>query len=438
MRNRILSMMFSLTALAVLLAVFAQTAVSYRLFEEQVLDDLSVSTRVCAKMVESIGTEAAMDAFEESYRVTLIRQDGVVLMDSQADAQRMENHANRPEFLGAAQHGEGQTVRASETMARSEFYYAVRLADGSVLRLARQGGSIMNVYRSVLPVMLLLLALLLALSYLLARTLAKRLIYPIEQLTQRLGDENAVAAYPELEPFINMIEIQHEEILRTADMRVQFTANVSHELKTPLTSISGYAELIESGMAQGEQAKAFSHEIRRSADRLLTLINDIIRLSQMDSPMTEMKLEAVDLAQVARETMEQLTLSARKLNVTLHQTGSGGIVRADRRMMEELVYNLCDNAIRYNVSGGSVTLDVQTRSSGVVLTVADTGIGISPEHQEHIFERFYRVDKSRSKATGGTGLGLAIVKHIAAKHEAKLEIESELGRGTKIRVVFSK
>ena len=285
---------------------------------------------------------------------------------------------------------------------------------------------------------LLLAAGMAGVSLYLAHLLTARLVQPIEQMTAHLNNVSGVARYPELEPFMDMIEQQHEEILRSANMRVEFTANVSHELKTPLTSISGYAELIESGMAQGEQAKTFAGEIHKSANRLLTLINDIIRLSQMDAPMPDLKFEPVDLAQIATNTFEQLEMSARKVDVTLQLDAKQAVVEADRQMMDELLYNLCDNAIRYNVRGGSVKLEVRPIRDKVIVCVQDTGIGISPENQEHVFERFYRVDKSRSKATGGTGLGLAIVKHIAVKHNAQIELESELGRGTKISVIFDR
>jgi len=276
--------------------------------------------------------------------------------------------------------------------------------------------------------------------------LANGMLYSDDMLSERLewlekeciSTLQGSAIYPEFEPFMHMIQRQHEEILRNADMRVQFTANVSHELKTPLTSISGYAELIESGMASGERAGHFAGEIRKSANRLLTLINDIIRLSQMDSPAQELALEPVDLALVAGAALEQLKLSAAKQNVTLRLDARTAVVHADREMMEELLYNLCDNAIRYNVRGGSVHVEIHPVRERVIVCVQDTGIGISKEHQERIFERFYRVDKSRSKATGGTGLGLAIVKHIAAKHGAQISIDSELGRGTSISVSFER
>ena len=191
-------------------------------------------------------------------------------------------------------------------------------------------------------------------------------------------------------------------------------------------------------MAQGEQAKTFAAEIHKSANRLLTLINDIIRLSQMDAPMPSLKFEPVELAQIAANTFEQLEMSARKADVSLQLDARHAVVEADRQMMDELLYNLCDNAIRYNVRGGSVRLEVRPVRDKVIVCVQDTGIGISPENQEHVFERFYRVDKSRSKATGGTGLGLAIVKHIAVKHNAQITLESELGRGTTISVTFDR
>ena len=230
--------------------------------------------------------------------------------------------------------------------------------------------------------------------------------------------------------------------MRNANMRQEFTANVSHELKTPLTSISGYSELIESGMAAGDDAKRFAGEIHKSSQRLLSLINDIIRISELDAISTEEIFETVNLYETARSTVQMLEISAQKHSIIIDVTGSDVNITADKQMLEELIYNLCDNAIRYNNPGGKVKVSVYTRqNNGVtenVIEVADNGIGIPKEHQDRIFERFYRVDKSRSKSTGGTGLGLAIVKHIVAKHHnAHIELESELGKGTTIRVVFA-
>ena len=424
---------------AILATTLLLSWVNYEMFKGRVMDDLEAYGRMFAvEMNGEAETQSALHSLEEDIRVTLVHADGTVYYDNFADPNAMDNHADRPEIRQALENGSGSDIRNSSTVDQSAFYYAVRLKNGDVMRLAQEASNIWSVYFRSMPLIMLLAAGMACVSLYLARLLTARLVQPIERMTAHLNNVSGVARYPELEPFMDMIEQQHEEILRSANMRVEFTANVSHELKTPLTSISGYAELIESGMAQGEQAKTFAAEIHKSANRLLTLINDIIRLSQMDAPMPDLKFEPVDLAQIAANTFEQLEMSARKADVTLQLDAKPAMVEADRQMMDELLYNLCDNAIRYNVHGGSVKLEVRPIRDKVIVCVQDTGIGISPENQEHVFERFYRVDKSRSKATGGTGLGLAIVKHIAVKHNAQIELESELGRGTKISVIFER
>ena len=399
MRKKILTYFIYIILAATAASTVVMGLLSYNMFEEQVLSSLRYDAQALAALVEQ-GGEARLPQLDGRVRVTLIRADGTVTYDGEANPASMGNHAQRPEVAQALEAGEGSDVRNSQTVSKNTFYYALRMNDGSVVRVAQEASNIWSIYMSATPMIVLLLALLVGVCVWAARLLTMRLVGPIEQMTAHLDNVSGVARYPELEPFMEMIERQHEEILRSADMRVEFTANVSHELKTPLTSISGYAELIESGMAEGDMAKRFAGEIHKSANRLLTLINDIIRLSQMDSPEQELHL--------------------------------------DRRMMEELIYNLTDNAIRYNVRGGSVRVAVHPVRERIIVCVQDTGIGISKEHQEHIFERFYRVDKSRSKATGGTGLGLAIVKHIAAKHNALITVDSELGRGTTITVSFER
>ena len=437
MRKKILTYFIYIILAATAASTVMMGLLSYNMFEEQVLSSLRYDAQALAALVEQ-GGEARLPQLDGRVRVTLIRADGTVTYDGEANPASMGNHAQRPEVAQALEAGEGSDVRNSQTVSKNTFYYALRMNDGSVMRVAQEASNIWSIYMSATPMIVLLLALLVGVCVWAARLLTMRLVGPIEQMTAHLDNVSGVARYPELEPFMEMIERQHEEILRSADMRVEFTANVSHELKTPLTSISGYAELIESGMAEGDMAKRFAGEIHKSANRLLTLINDIIRLSQMDSPEQELHLESVNLAQVAQTTVEQLRLSAAKMQVSLELDARPAAVWADRRMMEELIYNLTDNAIRYNVRGGSVRVAVHPVRERIIVCVQDTGIGISKEHQEHIFERFYRVDKSRSKATGGTGLGLAIVKHIAAKHNALISVDSELGRGTTITVSFER
>ena len=439
MKKKIFKYFACMITVAILATTLLLSWVNYEMFQGRVMDDLEAYGRMFAvEMNGEAETQSALHSLEENIRVTLVHADGTVYYDNFADPNAMDNHADRPEIRQALENGSGSDIRNSSTVDQSAFYYAVRLKNGDVMRLAQEASNIWSVYFRSMPLIMLLAAGMACVSLYLAHLLTARLVQPIERMTAHLNNVSGVARYPELEPFMDMIEQQHEEILRSANMRVEFTANVSHELKTPLTSISGYAELIESGMAQGEQAKTFAAEIHKSANRLLTLINDIIRLSQMDAPMPDLKFEPVDLAQIATNTFEQLEMSARKADVTLQLDAKPAMVEADRQMMDELLYNLCDNAIRYNVHGGSVKLEVRPIRDKVIVCVQDTGIGISPENQEHVFERFYRVDKSRSKATGGTGLGLAIVKHIAVKHNAQIELESELGRGTKISVIFER
>ena len=227
---------------------------------------------------------------------------------------------------------------------------------------------------------------------------------------------------------VDVTESQNAE-----QMRREFSANVSHELKTPLQGIIGSAELLESGMVRAEDTTRFVGHIRKEASRLVNLIEDIIRLSQLDEGV-ELPTEQVDILQLCQDVKEILAPSAAKKNIKVNVTGNGFTVKGVRRMLQEIIYNLCDNAIKYNVPGGSVTIHAENRQ----LSICDTGIGIPAEHQSRVFERFYRVDKSHSKASGGTGLGLSIVKHAAAYHKAEIHLESTPGRGTTITVLFDK
>ena len=217
--------------------------------------------------------------------------------------------------------------------------------------------------------------------------------------------------------------------------RQEFTANVSHELKTPLQSIIGSAELLETGLVKEEDKGKFVGNIRKEASRLVNLINDIIRLSQLDESY-EIATETVELLSVTNEVVEVLTSSAEKKNVTLNVEGESCTIFGVQRYIYEIIYNLCDNAIRYNVDGGKVTIKISKESGRPEISVTDTGIGIASEHHNRIFERFYRVDKSHSKETGGTGLGLSIVKHAVQFHNAKVTLDSEIGKGTTVIVKF--
>ncbi len=438
MKRRILSYFMRMLAVSIAASMILMTLLTYSMFETRIIEDLSVDARVLEALLGSSDARQVMSELDDALRVTIIAPDGGVIYDNRSEANEMDNHAARQEVRQALESGEGSDVRESSTMETSTYYYAIRLDDGRVLRVSKEASSIWMLYMRALPLFLIVTLLMIGASVMAARVLTDRLVEPIRRLTEDMDGEHSAASYPEIQPFMRTIRSQHEEILKNANMRVDFTANVTHELKTPLTSISGYAELIESGMAGGEMAQRFAGEIHKSANRLLTLINDIIHLSQMDSPEHRIEREVIDLAEIARATVQGLRMNALKMGVTLLVDARESTISADKGLMEELIYNLCDNAIRYNVRGGSVRVEVRPVREKVLLLVQDTGIGIGKENQERVFERFYRVDKSRSKATGGTGLGLAIVKHIAAQHEATLSLESELGRGTAITVSFER
>lgn len=369
---------------------------------------------------------------ENELRITWIAADGSVLYDSYAGNAVLTGHGDRPEVIQALQQGEGTSIRKSQTMEESIFFYAKRTEDGSVLRIAKTAGSIFHLYRNMLPVILLIAVLSFLVSMWLAGCLTKAFVRPIAQMAEDMEHLEKVTAYKELMPFIELIRIRQEEASKNAKIRQEFTANVSHELKTPLTSISGYAELIANGMASKKEGRHFAEEIYQNAQRLLTLLNDILRLSELDdTPEKQLAFEYIDLYELASRCAVMMEPIAVRHEVTLSLKGTPLMIYADRELMEELLYNLCDNAIRYNKKGGHVWITVTDR-----LIIQDDGIGISPKFQKRVFERFFRVDKSRSRKTGGTGLGLAIVKHIAEAHNAVISLDSDEGIGTTVCVEF--
>lgn len=437
MKNKIKSSLILIAIAAIFSTMLLITLVYYDLFRGQVMEDLKTYAKLLSRHgdiqeVQAAGEEARADGI----RITIVDQNGQVVYDNEVDRYDMENHRERPEIAEALAEGEGQTVRRSKTLDRSTFYYAIQLQEGSVLRISKETNSIYSVFGRVFPSLTIIALVLVGLCMLIAHYLTRSLIGPIEKLAESLDEQGASAEYEELTPFANMIREQHRDVIKNAKMRQEFTANVSHELKTPLTSISGYAELIETGMASEADVERFARGIHSSANRLLILINDIIRLSELDDAEEEVRFERLNLYQAAGICVDMLSLNAEKHNVSLKLQGMDSYINGNKQMIEELLYNLCDNAIRYNNVNGQVIVEVYPRLQETLLVVRDTGIGIPKKHQERIFERFYRVDKSRSKSTGGTGLGLAIVKHIISRHDAGIVLESEEGKGTKITVIF--
>lgn len=503
----------------------------------------AVSTDRDPEEIKALGTLCAD-------RITLVKKDGTVLYDNETLVAEMENHGTRPEIRRAAETGVGEDSRLSETLETQTYYYALRLANGDILRIAATADSAFGALASASPWIVLVVLLALLVAALLASRLTHVFLAPIVSLD--LYDPLKNEAYDELSPLLHRIDrqnrrinIQMDELRRrqaefddiTARMdeglvlfsssgdilfsnnvihqlfpqdkatgnyltlcrdaayveaveqalrggsahtrmekngriwslaassvaeegaghaavllivdvtereqaeqqRQEFTANVSHELKTPLTSIMGYAEIIEAGIAKPTDVVPFAGKIRTEAQRLLSLIEDIIRLSQLDAGGEEIPFEPIELQPLCCTVRSRLQSKADRLGLKIECTGENATVSGQRRTLEQMVFNLADNALAYNRPNGSVTIETGTDSDGApFVRVSDTGIGIAPADQKRVFERFYRVDKSHSKMTGGTGLGLSIVKHGAALHGAALTLDSTLNVGTRITLTFPK
>ncbi|MBR5508825.1 MAG: two-component sensor histidine kinase [Lachnospiraceae bacterium] len=426
----------------ILLTTVLVTAVFYNFFKKEIIEELKTYTRVLQSTgvfhVEGEIGETAYDSLGlKTLRISLINSDGIVLYDNDVDVGGLDNHGDRPEIAEALKNGSGQSIRRSDTLDANSFYYAVRQENGSVLRVAKEASSIWRIFKSALPIVVAMAVGMLMICWCLSSQATKSLMAPIDYLADHLDECDDLPVYKEMVPFVQTIRKQHTDIVKNARMRQDFTANISHELKTPLTSISGYAELIEHQMVASKDIPRFAGEIHRSAQRMLTMINDIIKLSELDvMEATTMVFDRVPLYQLAENCVNMLQINAEKHQVSLELKGIPCEITANKEMVEETLYNLCDNAIRYNHENGKVIVTVEPAGTKVRLCVEDTGIGIPSKHQERVFERFYRVDKSRSKATGGTGLGLAIVKHIVAQHKAEMILESEVDQGTKITILF--
>ncbi|MGM9537835.1 MAG: ATP-binding protein [Candidatus Onthomonas sp.] len=447
MRRKIFWYIFA-GAMAVFVACFSVTMWAvYGYFNRESQEQLEGDAAYLSAAVQAAGVGFLEDmeqqpAFE---RITWIDADGSVLYDSEVDPGTLENHNQREEVLQARETGIGQSVRYSQTLSIKTTNYAVLQEDGRVLRVSSTQRTMLNLILGMWLPILAVILLAVVLSALLAARVARSVTRPVNEIDLEHPDENAV--YPELRPLARRINSQNRQIQRQMELLVQehqrqdrirreFTANVSHELKTPLTSISGYAEIIHAGIAKPEDIQRFSGKIYDEAQRLQALVGDIIQLSRLEELGSELDREPVELYRLCQEVAQRFQPQADGRDLTLTVEGSPQTIQGSPVLLREMVGNLCDNAIKYNREGGSVVLSVNRVGDRVVLSVRDTGIGIPEEDQSRVFERFYRVDKSHSKAVGGTGLGLSIVKHGAACHNAQIQLESQPGQGTEIRLSF--
>ena len=429
------SMVFVLTATLVIAYIFL-TGIMYRQTVTTVEEEIHREADYISKAVQISGTEYLnqMDEVRANTRITWISAEGTVLYDSTEDEHTFENHKNRPEVKKAFAKGEGEDIRKSDTIGEEMCYYAEKMPDGTVLRVSRTMNSAMKSAFHILPFMIFLALIMIVTAWLLSKWQIERLIRPINTLDLEKPLEQEM--YPELQPLLERIEQSNKEKEAVAAMRREFSANVSHELKTPLTSISGYAEIMKDGLVRLEDMQHFSEKIYQEASRLITLVEDIIKLSRLDEGRVELEKEEVDLYELSREIISRLAPQAAKNRVRLELTGESVKYTGIRQILDEMIYNITENAIKYNNPGGKVSVWAGNTLQGKKVVVTDNGIGIPEDQIDRIFERFYRVDKSHSKERGGTGLGLSIVKHGVILHHGEVHVESKLGEGTRMELVF--
>ena len=418
--------------------------ISYNYFSEIQKNQLKNETELAAAGVALSGKSYFDNLNAKDYRITWIDSSGNVLFDNEINAEKMENHLEREEIKEALTSGIGESSRYSDTLAEKQLYAAKRLPDGSVIRLAVVQLAIWALFLGFAQPICFVIVIALVLSFLLASRLARKIVEPINEIdldnpSQYYDQEN----YKEVEPLLRRISAQQrqikndqEQIEQTALIRQEFTANVSHELKTPLHAISGYAELIEKGLVKDDDIKSFAEKIRIESVRLTNLVEDIINLTRLDNGVDDTEEEECDLYRIAENAIDSLEVAAFASNITVTLDGTSAPMLGIPQMLYSIVYNLCDNAIKYNHNGGSVQLTVKQEYDKTILSVKDSGVGIPEECIDRIFERFYRVDKSHSKEVGGTGLGLSIVKHAVIIHNGKIDVNSKVGEGTEFIIIL--
>ncbi len=436
-----------IVALAVFLAsLFFVMGATYSYFTGVQKNQLKIETQLASQGVSLSGMDYFDHLNSRDIRITWISADGSILYDNEANTSDMENHLEREEIKDAFENGYGESSRYSQTLAEKLFYSAQLLPDGTVLRLSGKQNTLWTLILGFGQPIALVALLALILSVILASQLSRKIVEPINRIdlenpTSYLG----IKEYKEIEPRLRRMNTQQMEIRlnqaeleKTSQIRQEFTANASHELKTPLHAISGYAELLENNMVKPDDIRPFAGKIRLEAQRMSQLVSDIIDLTKLDGGADGMQRENVDLLQIAQNAVDSVQAVAEEQQITLTLSGENAPYYGVPQVLYSIIYNLCDNAIKYNRANGSVDVAIKNTGESVILTVRDTGIGIPQEHQDRIFERFYRVDKSHSREIGGTGLGLSIVKHGVMVHHAKIAVESVPGTGTTFTIVFPK
>ena len=406
-------------------------------------EQMKLQVSLVAEGVELSGVEYLKELAPEEHRITWISADGKVLYDTDEDETGMENHLDREEVEEAFKTGYGESSRISSTMTQRLFYSAKKLSDGTVIRISDARNSIWLLLFGILQPLLLVSVFAILISLFLAHRLSKKIVEPINQLD--LDHPMETTDYPEIIPLQKRLAKQQEQIARDKEklenistIQRDFTANVSHELKTPIQTISGYAELMQNGMVNEEDLPRVADRLYSESRRMGQLVEDILELSRLENDIETPAREAVDVYTVAQNAVESLAIKAEQSDVTLELTGDHVDIIGVPEQVHAILYNLCDNAIRYNRPGGSVSVRVSGDNVDAVIEVADTGIGSPESDYDRIFERFYQVDKSHSRKVGGTGLGLAIVQYAVGTHNGSIHVESVENAGSTFTVTLPK
>lgn len=445
MTKKIFNSIFWTAMLVFIAAFFLIEAASYYYDTDEDKKQLIYTTDNIANAMNDGETDFLSSFNEKGYRMTWIAKNGTVLYDNQGDASKMDNHLNRPEVQTALIKGTGESERYSSTILKREVYYAIVLDDGTILRSAMILNSFWWRILSEMQMIIFITILIVVVSLLVAKGLSEALIRPLNNIDLDHPVKSMRKDYKEIMPLLERLEaeqgaMRNEERMReeAEELRREFTANVSHELKTPIHTISGYTELLKNGLVKEQDLEEFSGKIYKETQRMSKLVQDIIELSHLDEGASNMEWQDNDLSDIARVCVDRLKPLAFENNITLQFRSEPAKIYCIPTLLEEIVTNLTENAIKYNRPNGLVTVTVkEDKANGdVVLEVRDTGIGIPEEHLDRIFERFYRVDKSHSRAVGGTGLGLSIVKHAVMIHKGKIGIDSTPDVGTTMTVRF--
>lgn len=444
MSKRIFLNMFIISSVVIALTTILTVVIVYKSFSNQNIAALKGELTATSSGVELNGV-AFLKSLSVKHRITLVDSSGKVLFDNRNDINSLGNHNDREEIREARENGTGYSERYSDTLSRKTINVTKLLNNGDVLRLSKDMSTVWSTLMDTIFPMICVMVFAILIAAYMAGRVSKAVTTPINQIDLNEPDREKI--YDEIEPLIDKIIKQNNQIDKQIEqlnmehekqdnLRRDFTANVSHELKTPLTSISGFAEIIQNGMVKEEDITRFAGKIHSEAQRLIILVGDIIKLSQLDGKDIAVKMEPIDLYETSQAVMGHLEAAAEKRNIKMFLSGKHLVITGAEQIIEEMIFNLIDNAIKYNKTGGKIYVNILKNDDGINLSVEDTGIGIKDEDIGRIFERFYRADKSHSKEIGGTGLGLSIVKHGTNFHNAKVFVKSKYKEGTKITILF--